>query len=144
MKKRKAYSMLVYYYMLTFIYLIVYVGAYITIQNFPNRFQVYYMALYYGKNLVMILFFACMPYVIFELIKKTKENWILDLFVMDIPALLMLTYEMWYPFITERIDWKYDILRAYMFDEKTANIMMCVGAMLVGIEFIRFKMSKRK
>lgn len=104
MKKRKAYGMLIYYYMLTIIYLIVYVGAYITIQNFPNRFQVYYMALYYGKNLVMILFFAYMPYVVFELIKKTKENWLLDLFVMDIPALLMLTYEMWYPFITERID----------------------------------------
>lgn len=144
MKKRKAYGMLIYYYMLTIIYLIVYVGAYITIQNFPNRFQVYYMALYYGKNLVMILFFAYMPYVVFELIKKTKENWLLDLFVMDIPALLMLTYEMWYPFITERIDWKYDIFRAYMFDEKTANIMMCAGAMLVGIEFMRFKMSKRK
>lgn len=92
-------------------------------------------------NLQMILygfFWLLTAMFLFKLSKTVKTNLLTECFLLDVPALLSMTYQIWRRFIFNWFDYEQFFVRGILIDEGTYTVLLTLGSLLCGVEIMRY------
>lgn len=99
--------------------------------NIPNGVQTH-------KCLCEIYhFFLAISLIILS--KQKKTNLFADIFLLDFPGILAITYFSWRRSLFNSIDYDQQILRSYLLDQNIEIILLTLGCLLLGVELFKYK-----
>ena len=144
--KSKVKKSILLFYLLSLVYILSYV--YFKIAE-VHYFEFYAQILVangiklYGQLFAVIIYFIIATYIVIAISANPKENIVSEIFWIDIPAILILTYPYWaYVLNSKVIKWGesqfWQIVKSYWLEPQTSEIMLRVGSILIGMEIYRY------
>ncbi len=142
----KKYMTLIGIYALSVVYMITYVVSIIGyhISAFNDFFLKHFSLYYFGKHVISIIFFALFGILAVHFCKfpkQGKQEIVIDLLIIDLPALLGVTIYFWWGKLGNIISgsslngsW----LDLFLTDENFHQTAMIIGSIMLGVEIMRY------
>lgn len=135
---KKNYIRIAAFYILSALYLVLYVGINILLDIFPEWIYSYSFILLNCGYVITFLYVVFLTFFVYKFSEIGKKDILKEILILDVPALLAITYTLWRRFLFNHIDMKHLWIRSYIVDDKTASVLLAVGSVIVGVEIIRY------
>lgn len=126
------------FYGVGFFFLLVLAGIELLLSSLPSWIGPYYQSFVFGKYILLCIFIVFLTLFVVDFSKLNKVNIPTEIILIDIPAVLMLTYLEWRRYLYNAIQDISAGFASYLQAENTFHIFLILGSVLAGIELIRY------
>ena len=136
------YKRIIFWHLFNLAFCVLYASINSMLLTFPDGdifSHISYLTLVYLQLILYGLFWAITAVCLFRLSKHAKINWLAEVLLLDMPALLSVTYLKWHRFIFNMFDYEQSFIRSIIIDEGTFDVLLILGSLILGVEIMRYK-----